>query len=91
MKEYLMNRLYLQDESVQLQDLKEEKKNNNSNNNNQSKLISSKSTNDIKQTNKISYSLFSEEERKAISTLFNNKEDYEAFYKKISVLETYKS
>ena len=70
---------------------KEEKKNNNSNNNNQSKLISSKSTNDIKQTNKISYSLFSEEERKAISTLFNNKEDYESFYKKISVLETYKS
>ena len=41
--------------------------------------------------NKISYSLFSEEERKAISTLFNNKEDYESFYKKISVLETYKS
>ena len=34
--------------------------------------------------NKISYSLFSEEERKVISTLFNNKEDYESFYKKIS-------
>ena len=41
--------------------------------------------------NKILYSLFSEEERKASSTLFINKEDYETFYKKISVLETYKS
>ena len=47
-------------------------------------LSSSKSTNDIKKriNYKFSYSLFSEEEKKAISTLFNNQEDFDNFNKK---------
>ena len=52
------------------------------------KLNPSKSTNDIKRS---TYSLFSENEKKAISTLFNNQDELNNFNKKISILESYKN
>ena len=67
--------------------------NNNSKLNNIKKLNSSRSTNDIKSriNYKSSFSLFSDEEKKAISTLFSNQEDLDNFNKKISIIESNKS
>ena len=57
------------------------------------KLNPSRSTNDLKTrvNYKFSYSLFSDEEKKAISTLFSNQEDLDNFNKKISIIESNKS
>ena len=57
------------------------------------KLNVSKSESDIKEKkNKMNnFSLFSDIEKKAISTLFNNQEDLNSFNKKISIIQSFKS
>ena len=56
------------------------------------KLNISKSETDLKKNNKINcFSLFSDIEKKAISTLFNNQKDLNSFNKKISIIQSFKS
>ena len=57
------------------------------------KFNKSKSTNNINSNvnYRVSFSLFTENEKKAISTLFNSQNELMAFNKKISILESYKN
>ena len=56
------------------------------------KLNISKSETDLKKNYKINcFSLFSDIEKKAISTLFNNQKDLNSFNKKISIIQSFKS
>ena len=59
------------------------------------KLNPSNSSPDIKSKRNFelnnNFSLFSDNEKKAISTLFNNKEELDSFNKKITIIESYRS